>query len=353
MHHPTQVTPNAFETTADERVAEYVSLSGGDPRKVCALTPDASTRSYFRVPWKGRTAVAAVYPEPFDPQLHPYLDVTRLFAEAGLPVPETLDVDAGRGVILQEDVGDLQLRSVFETSTEDEREALTERAVSLIADIQAATRLAYERDSIACRLAFDEAKLSWELDFFLEHYFGTLRQETLSHGDEAQLRAEMNDLSAELAGRPRVLCHRDFHSSNLMVDVGGRLRIIDHQDARMGPASYDLVSLLLDRRTSVPSLSEVRALRLFFLDERRSRGLDVLDPDDFAHEFRLMAVQRCLKAVGTFSYQTGALKRGEVYERFIGPTLRIVIQASKWLGRFPVLQEVLSTRAGAAVHSEF
>lgn len=344
MHHPSQITSHAFRTTARERLSEYVARTGGDAESIVALTPDASTREYFRIPWKQTTAVAAVYPEPFDPEVHPFLDVTRLFAEARLPVPEILDVDALQGIIVQEDFGDRQLRRVFESASEDEREAYVEQAVGLIADIQAATPLAYERNSIASRLAFDEAKLSWELDYYMEHYFGSLRREQLKHGDEAQLRAELNDVSAELAARPRTLCHRDFHPSNLMVDAEGRLRIIDYQDARMGPASYDLVSLLLDRRTTLPSLAEVRERRLFFLEERRSRGLEAVDPDEFAYEFRLMTVQRCLKAVGTFSYQTAVLGRGETYAQFINPMLRIVVQAAEWLSRFPLLQATLRAR---------
>ena len=75
-----------------------------------ALTPDASTREYFRIPWKNSRAVAAVYPEPFDPEIHPFLDVSRLFADAGLPVPKILDVDSLNGIIVQEDFGDQQLR---------------------------------------------------------------------------------------------------------------------------------------------------------------------------------------------------------------------------------------------------
>jgi aminoglycoside/choline kinase family phosphotransferase len=129
-----------------------------------------------------------------------------------------------------------------------------------------------------------------------------------------------------------------------MVDAEKHLRIIDYQDARMGPASYDLVSLLLDRQTALPSLAEVRERRLFFLEERRSRGLEPIDPDEFAGEFRLMAVQRCLKAVGTFSFQTAVAGRGEVYAQFINPMLRIVVQAAEWLGRFPTLQATLRAR---------
>jgi aminoglycoside/choline kinase family phosphotransferase len=346
MNHPTTITPNAFGTTAHERLSDYLKRAGLKPEKMVALTPDASTREYFRVPWKRSTAVAAVYPEPFDPEIHPYLDVTRLFLGAKLPVPEILDVDALNGIIVQEDLGDQQLRRVYESSSEDEREAYVEQAVGLIADIQAATALAYERDSIASRLAFDEAKLTWELEFFLEHYFRSLRRESLKHAEEVELRAELNDVAAELAARPRVLCHRDFHASNLMVDRKGRLRIIDHQDARMGPASYDLVSLLLDRQTCVPSLAEVRERRLFFLDERRTRGLEDIDPDDFAREFRLMTVQRCLKATGTFSYQTAVAGRRQVYEQFIDPMLAIVVQAAEWLNRFPTLRSVLGARVG-------
>jgi N-acetylmuramate 1-kinase len=297
-------------------------------------------------------AVAAVYPEPFDPEIHPFLDVSRLFAEAKLPVPEILDVDPLNGIIVQEDFGDRQLRRVFEAASEDEREVYLEQAVSLIADIQGATKLAHERQSISSRLAFDEAKLSWELDYFVEHYFKSLRGETLKHGDEAQLRAELNDVAAELAARPRVLCHRDFHTSNLMVDSKGRLRVIDYQDARMGPASYDLVSLLLDRRTFMPSLAEVRERRLFFLDERRARGLEAIDPDDFAYEFRLMTVQRCLKATGTFSFQTAVAGRGETYAHFINPMLEIVVQAADWLDRFPLLRSTLRERLDGSDYSE-
>ncbi len=346
MNHPTTITPNAFGTTARERLSDYLGRAGLKPEKMVALTPDASTREYFRIPWKRSTAIAAVYPEPFDPEIHPYLDVTRLFLDAGLPVPAILDVHSLNGIIVQEDLGDRQLRRVFEAISDDEREEYVESAIGLIADIQAATAAARARNSIASRLAFDEAKLSWELDFFLEHFFRSYRREQLKHGEEAELRAELNDVAAELAARPRVLCHRDFHASNLMVDGKGRLRIIDHQDARMGPASYDLVSLLLDRQTSMPPLAEVRERRLFFLDQRLGRGLEQIDPDDFAREFRLMTVQRCLKAAGTFCFQTAVAGRGEVYEQFIEPMLRVVVQAAQWLNRFPTLQAVLCQRAG-------
>src|SRR6267378_4772703 len=344
MSSAKQVTVNAFEVSPSERLLRFLEGQGSAGKLIVPLTPDASTRSYFRIPWKKGKAVAAVYPEPFDAEVHPYLDVTRLFLEAEIPVPEIYAVNGQIGIIVQEDLGDRQLFRVYESAPEDECDEYKERAVNLIAQIQKATDKAYERQSIASRLAFDEAKLSWELDFFVEHYFGSLRKETLGHSEAAELKAELNDISAELASAPRVLCHRDFHAANLMLDSKKNLRVVDHQDARMGPASYDLVSFLLDRRPTPPSLAELRGYRLFFLEERRLLGFEALDPDEFAYEFRLMTIQRGLKATGTFSYQTAVCGRGVAYEDFIAPTLQIVLQAADWLDRFPALRRMVRER---------
>ena len=112
----------------------------------------------------------------------------------------------------------------------------------------------------------------------------------------------------------------------------------------MGPASYDLVSFLLDRQPCPPSLAELRGHRLFFLEKRRLLGLGAIDPDDFALEFRLMTIQRGLKATGTFSYQSAVCGRNAVYQHYIQPTLEIVVQAAEWLDRFPTLRRMLKER---------
>ncbi len=349
MNPTPQTNSKTFASGARERLAGYLARQKGSRKaEIIPLTPDASTREYFRIPWKRGSAVAAVYPEPFDPAVHPYLDITRLFLESRLPVPEVHDVDGAAGIIVQEDLGDRQLFQVFEAASDEEREGLLESAIELIARIQAATPKAFARDSIAGRLAFDEAKLAWELNYFFEHYFGSLREETLRRGEAAELKMELNDLAAELAACPRVLCHRDYHGANLLVDDKNRIRVVDHQDARMGPASYDLVSLLMDRQPEPPSLAAVRAHRLYFLEARRRQGLPAIDPDDFCKEFRLMTIQRGLKAVGTFSYQTAVCGRGAFYEKHIRPTFLIVLQAAEWLERFPVLRRMIGERIGGS-----
>src|ERR1043165_6569409 len=111
----------------------------GEVSWVEPLTADASTREYFRVAWKGSTAVACVYPEPFDPATLPYLDVTNLFIAAGLPVANVHAVDGPLGVIVQEDLGYRILRNEIDTAAAEYRARLMNEAISLITRIQVAT----------------------------------------------------------------------------------------------------------------------------------------------------------------------------------------------------------------------
>jgi aminoglycoside/choline kinase family phosphotransferase len=205
MSAPKPVISNVFESSASDRLARFITQQGVASREVTPLTPDASTRKYYRIGWKKRTAVAAVYPEPFDPEFHPYLDVTRLFLDCEIPVPEIYAVDGNAGIIVQEDLGDRQLFHIYEEESEELCDEYKEKAITLIAKIQKATERAYETHSIASRLAFDEAKLSWELDFFFEHFFGSLRHENLRHAEVAELKAELNDIA-----RSSQPCHACF-----------------------------------------------------------------------------------------------------------------------------------------------
>ena len=306
-----------------------------------SLTADASTREYFRIDWHGMSATACVYPEPFDPAESTYLDVTNLFLAAHLPVAEILAMDGELGVIVQEDLGDTVLRNVLDAEKADSDPRLLREAISLIARIQTATQRAYDTDSIASKLKFDAEKLMWELEFFKTHYFTTYRNSPLDIKTDAELTAEFQELANNLASKATVLCHRDFHAANLMIDARGKMRIIDHQDARIGSPADDLVSLLLDRITTLPTPEWLADKRKNFLEVRRTLGLPRIDEAEFAYEFRLQTLQRCLKAAGTFSYQS--VIRGKTYfVPFIMPMFRIVLRSAGNLDRFPVLKEVLA-----------
>jgi hypothetical protein len=329
-----------FTAKAIERLQEFLEKDNRHTG-IEVLTPDASIREYFRINWNDSTAIACVYPEPFLAGEQTYIDVTNLFLRAGLPVAKIFDFSENLGVIIQEDFGDTILRDCLDESNFDEKENLLDEAIVLIAEIQAGTLKAFELDSIASRLKFDREKLLWELNFFKTHYFESLQKQTLSDEENSALNEEFVALSEELETRAKVLCHRDFHAANLMIDRENHMRIIDHQDARIGAASYDLVSLLLDRVLDAPDEDWLAEKKRFFLSEREKLGLEKIAFEDFEYEFCLQTVQRCLKAIGTFSFQTAV--RGKTnYVQYINPMFQIVSDAAKKSNRFPHLQKIIA-----------
>ncbi|MFV0390243.1 MAG: aminoglycoside phosphotransferase family protein [Pyrinomonadaceae bacterium] len=307
------------------------------------LTPDASTREYFRINWNGEKAIACVYPfnELCQGQFAACLDVTNVFQIQNLPVARILYAsNEDESIIVHEDFGDRILRDTLVNASRERRKELLNAALSLIARIQMATETAFEQNSISSKLKFDEEKLNWELDFFKTHYFETLRGTPLAPDVDASLSREFAELSRELEAYATVLTHRDFHAANLMLGEDDELKIIDHQDARLGSVAYDPVSLLLDRITIPPNQDWLNEKKQYFLAEREKLGLAPIEFASFDYQFELMTIQRCLKAIGTFSFQSA--NRGRTYFiQYINPMLEVVLSASKRLAKFPTLQKVI------------
>lgn len=314
-----------------------------------ALTPDASTRKYYRIwrikEWLAEGYIVSLYPTPFNPQSSTYLDATRLFESANLPVPKIIDVAGTEGIIMQEDLGDGSLASWLAEGHPLSAQEMLEEGIALIARIQAASDLAISSGSVAGTLAFDADKLGWELNYFFDHFFGSYRHENLSDEETAAIKSELQAIAEELSARPRVLTHRDYHAMNLMIDLSCKLRIIDHQDARMGPATYDLVPLLVERRLEPADEKWVEAQIDYFNEMRVKHGLPAIEKKELMYEFHLMTVQRQLKAVGTFSYQTGVMGRGEYYEKYIKSAVATVLRAmgKPGLKAYPSLRRKLES----------
>ena len=90
--------------------------------------------------------------------------------------------------------------------------------------------------------------------------------------------------------------HRDYHCRNLLFDPdSGELGVVDFQDALMGPASYDLASLLHDCYHDF-SDAAIERWRNWYLEHSPLP----LNPETFALDVTLTAIQRQLKAVGIF-----------------------------------------------------
>jgi aminoglycoside/choline kinase family phosphotransferase len=117
---------------------------------------------------------------------------------------------------------------------------------------------------------------------------------------------------------------------------GGQLYVIDFQDARMGPDTYDLASLLRDSYVDITD-NELDGFIAYFLAFK-----GIADAVEFRRRFDVMAVQRNLKALGTFGYQAAA-RGNPVYLQYIPRTLKYARNNFDKYARFARLREILST----------
>ena len=323
-----------------DRIERYLHENGVNvaATQVVRLTGDASDRRYFRVIHaEGQSVVLALHAGPIEFASLPFANVAELLQRIQLPVPALLGHSDPLGIVELEDLGDVTLQAHLGAGAATEHAALYRQAVSFIELLQ---RRGAEFDSdkyLPYRVSFDVAKLTWELEFFVKHFLEGYRGTALTPSHRTALTEEWSSIVNELAGEPTVLCHRDYHSRNLMLHAG-RLFIIDFQDARMGPDTYDLVSLLRDSYVDLPD-RDVDELIAYFL---ALKGPGVRHS---AHAFRarfdLMAVQRNLKALGTFGYQTMA-RGNPVYIQYMPRTLAYVRTNLAKYPRFSRLRDVLA-----------
>jgi aminoglycoside/choline kinase family phosphotransferase len=95
--------------------------------------------------------------------------------------------------------------------------------------------------------------------------------------------------------------------------------------------------------TELPTPDWLSRKRRFFLDQREKSGLEIIDEAEFEREFRLQTIQRCLKAIGTFSNQI-ANRNKEHYRQYINPMFKIVLRACENLDKFPALQKIIKDK---------
>jgi N-acetylmuramate 1-kinase len=333
-------------TPLPDRVTSYLSRSGiaETVTSVLPLTGDASDRRYFRALKKqAPSIVLALHVEPFDADRLPFVRVAGLFEAMPLPVPRILDRAGDLGILVLDDLGDVTLQAHLGAAPAAEHSHLYRQAVSFIEIMQRRGAELASHEYPPYGIAFDVEKLLWELEFFTKHFLEAYRGAVISTPAREALTGEWQALAAELAAEPRVLCHRDYHSRNLMLH-GGALHIIDFQDARLGPDTYDMVSLLRDSYVDLPEAT-VEELVAYFIALKRPQGTPPADwlawERDYRRRFDVMALQRNLKALGTFGYQT-SVRRNSVYIQYIPRTIRHVQMNLARHDRFGRLRELLA-----------
>ncbi len=307
------------ETLPLEALSRAVRAAFGADATIRAsdrLRGDASSRSYVRLHLAGGRVPATVVamllgsdraPLGSDelssdvaPTELPFVDVGRYLAARGLPVPVVHhDATSTDGLLLLEDIGDTTLWAAAEASPGDVA-PLFEAAVDLLVALQTAGARDPDPHCHAFRQRFDGRLAHWELEHFVEHGIETRHGTSLPPAERAALLAALSPLAAPFDDPAAMLVHRDFMAWNLHVQ-GGRLRLIDFQDALLGPDAYDLAALLTDRTTGTlvtPALETSLVAR--FVGGRARAGVPV--DGDFPARVRACALHRALKVIGRFYF---------------------------------------------------
>jgi tRNA threonylcarbamoyl adenosine modification protein YjeE len=298
---------------------QFLDGAGYAEAKRQRMAGDASTRSYARLIrddgvvilmnssrrpdgppiYDGKSYSAAVH---LAEDVKPFVAIAGALRGRGFSAPAIRHADLDAGFLITEDFGSAGFIEGDPPAPIAERyEAATDMLAALHRDalpeiLPLAPQLGYTLPT------FDTEALLVEIGLMLEWYLPDRGVEPTSN-----LRAAFVMMWRELLSKPAAAAKtwvlRDFHSPNLIwlgerEDIA-RVGIIDFQDAVLGPAAYDLVSLLQDARVDVPEPLEL-ALLTRYIKARRAAD-DGFDPAGFAELYAIMSAQRNTRLLGTFA----------------------------------------------------
>ncbi len=280
---------------------------------------DASTRTYERLTLEGTSYLLMNSPrrpdgpavrdgKPYSAIAHlaedvtPFVAMAKALREHGLSAPAIFAADREAGLLLLEDLG---AELVVDGEPPAPIEARYEVAVDLLAGLhreQLPDVLAVE-PGVEYRLPrYDMDALLIEVELLLDWYLPKL-DATISPAKRDVYIALWRDALQLALDAPPTWVLRDFHSPNLLWlpkrEGTARIGLLDFQDAVMGPAAYDLASLLQDARVDVPEMMEIALLSRY---TRARRDADpTFDAPGFVRLYATLAAQRASKILGIFA----------------------------------------------------
>jgi N-acetylmuramate 1-kinase len=298
---------------------QFLDGAGFGDAKRLRMPGDASIRSYARLVRDDGVVILMNFPRrPDGPAIYdgksyssavhlaedvkPFVAIDNGLRGRGFSAPAIHHGDLDQGFLITEDFGTTGFVEGDPSAPIAERyEAATDLLAALHREaLPEILPLAPQIDYAIP--AFDTEALLVEIGLMLEWYLPARGIEPTNH-----LRAEFIMMWRELLAKPaaagKTWVLRDFHSPNLIwlgerSDIA-RVGIIDFQDAVLGPAAYDLVSLLQDARIDVPEALEL-ALLTRYIKARRAND-DGFDPAGFAELYAIMSAQRNTRLLGTFA----------------------------------------------------
>ncbi len=305
------------------------------------LAGDASSRIYYRISTELKSYILCSDPNFIvsNPAEYPFIKIRDLFFNNSVAVPEIYNYDSSIGCILQSDHSDELLLKKIENSSGSDRINLYKPAINELLKIQG---IKGSDTEIPFSISFDVEKLMFEFNFFIENtlkiHFG------FDSDDELKRLNEYFQEICRLLYQPSlfVLCHRDFHSRNILYS-NGRHFVIDFQDARMGLPQYDLASLLRDSYMTLSGMEHDELFNYYY--ELSYKKIHNMDIEKFTYYYDIVSFQRNIKAVGSFGYLTH-IKKLSYYEKFIESTLRSASVFSLKIPELALAMKIILKGAG-------
>ena len=321
------------DASLPDDAAAFLTECVGEGWTVQALAGDASVRRYFRVVLPGGgTHMLAWYPDEVRKDLTRVLSAYHAASKHAF-LPRL--IQHGDAAMLQQDVGD---KTLFDLLHRDREEGMLwyRKAITLLVYFQKAGAVDIN-PPFTGDFFFNELEMSRE--FYFEKLMNVPAEDTLA------LKPLLRRLADNISRHPYVLCHRDYHGQNIHI-FNDKLYLIDYQDLRMGPDTYDVASLLRDRGVA-RILGEQTELELVdYYADWRVHGLPARtelpqgERRSMRRRYFETLLQRSLKILGTFSKQP--LTRGRMwYLDFIPPTLESVHRCIDELPEYGPLASLL------------
>jgi len=297
----------------------------GEVVDIFPLAGDASNRRYFRIVLTGGSVDSIILMQLADPEGFkaseeavspgapvstelPFVNVLTYLQQVGVAVPQLYFFDEDKGLLYLEDFGDVTLYyKISSINSQPQRSQLYVQAIDALTTMHLSTQTGSDSHCLAFSRVFDVSLLMWEFEHFWEYGVAARQPDGLKEEHHQVYQAECHKIAEWLAAQPQVFTHRDYHSRNLMVIEGG-LGILDFQDALLGPATYDLASLLRDSYVELedPVIDEMldryRTRMCEGLNREIQEHMGLSDSTMFRKLFDFTSLQRNLKAAGRFVY---------------------------------------------------
>ncbi|MFU0505885.1 tRNA (adenosine(37)-N6)-threonylcarbamoyltransferase complex ATPase subunit type 1 TsaE [Pseudaminobacter sp. NGMCC 1.201702] len=299
-------------------IRDFLDASGWAGASRAYFTGDASARSYEIVTQEGDTPRVLMNAprlvlgppvrdgKPYAEIAHiaqsvvAFVAIDKALRNAGVSVPEIYAKDLENGFLLTEYLGEgnflnRQNRPVVAHYAAAARLLAMMHGTPWPQRMEAATGTFHEVPP------FDRDALLIEVDLLLDWYYPTVAGKPADSALRVDFREVWNRVLDRLDQAETSLVLRDFHSPNIIwrEDRQGhdKLGIIDFQDALIGPAAYDVASLAMDARVTVPPEIEAETVAAY-VEARLAGGH--FDAEMFGEAYAITAAQRNSKILGIF-----------------------------------------------------